>query len=182
MIYHTHTVQQSSKPTCWHHIVRYRRDFGTVQSPPVNWSWLNLHLLCRSHMPDPCLAPSPNAKQFTTGFGVVFFTRSEHSTPPSPLTPWENKNVFFFCSFSISEFTTLFHPSFPSLHLWVTVLPRESKPFTLCTPKPISTVNSFGVFFKIRHTLDHCNRPISSVAPIRPSELPTLLCKFTTGH
>lgn len=32
----TQTVQQSSKPTCWHHIVRYRRDFGTVQSLPLN--------------------------------------------------------------------------------------------------------------------------------------------------
>lgn len=113
MIYHTHTVQQSSKPTCWHHIVRYRRDFGTVQSPPVNWSWLNLHSLCRSHVPDPCLAPSPKAKQFTTGFAVFFFTRSEHSTPPSPLTPWENKNVFFSVPFQSLNLPPSFIPLFP---------------------------------------------------------------------
>lgn len=114
---------------------------------------------------------------------VSFLSISEHSTPPSPLTPWEDKNVGFFpVSFQSLNLLPSFTPLFPPFMCFcVMVLPRESKPFALCTLN-LHCEHFWGVLENKAHTLDHHNRPISSVVPIWPSELSTLLCKFNTGH
>lgn len=147
-----------------------------------------LTLLCRSHVPDPPLALRPKAKQFNTGFGLVFFFLTGVITPVLHLLLIHGKTKvsFFPVSFQYLNLPPFSIPLFPpSICLRDGATKREHTLFTLCTPKPIFTVNR--VFFGGEGVENNAHaKPLKQTNVLSSSYLALwivpLLCKFITGH
>lgn len=160
---HTHTAQESSKPSAGIMQQDAEGILSVVQSPSENWPWLNLHLLYRDHMQHLCLALSAKAKPFHTV--VPFFCLYEWALhlPLLPGTPKCLSSDSFWPLNLPSSLIPLFPPS---LRLWRMSLPGKQKPFALTPPNRPSLLIVLEDYWKQANTGPSQQSRFLSISPL----------------